>query len=1016
MNATAPSAFDQALLARIGGQRLAVGHSNPFWLTDPSEVWLVLRGQLDLHVVPLRDGAVIGPGRHLMTLRPGDLAFGGVVCALDPPAGIPGLREDLRAPDVQLGLRAIAAMGTELFRGDLAGISGEAFDLQTVDWVDRWAAALSAALVRGARPVATALLEADPDQPVAAGAVLAAHHGDVVWLTLQAGSARFLGDVDNPILPGMAPVPVAERSWITLPEDAVITATFSPQQLRDRALWTALAAHHARVARMLRRQFLADEAGAAAAWQARLAERGQAFAAGVGDIAAVLHQAGHTTPDDAAAPAWATAPAPSPDPLMAAFQAVGAAMRVRIATPSFDPEVAHSPLEEIARASGLNVREVALQDGWWRQDAGPLLGFRDGAGADPVALLPAGPHRYRLHDPAAGAEADRAVDAEVAATLRDRAFMLYRPLPPTLHRFVPLLRFGARGIGRDVTMLVAMGVLAALLALFAPIATGMLLETVLPRADQGLHHAIIGGLAAAALAGAAFAVVRDVAVVRIQGRMDGVIQAAIWSRLLSLPAPFFRAYTAGDLADRAMGVNQIREALSGAFTAAVLGGLASLSSLGLMFWFSTRMALAGSALVLLLAVVSVVVFRWQLPHLRHAQAVNGRLQGLIFQLMSGIAKLRASGAEARAFGRWAAAYADERGAIYRADRIAVVQSVLTAIFPLLSSAVIFSALVWGGFGDAPATGGIAPVRLGEFIAFNAAFGQFTAGVLGIVLALNTLALIVPLFERVTPILQAAREGDAGDAPPGTLSGEIRFADVSFRYQDSGPATIDRLSLNIAAGEYVAIVGASGSGKSTLIRLLLGFEQPEAGGIYLDGQDLAGLDLRAVRRQIGVVLQVGRPHPGSIFENIAGNAPFTTEDVWEAVRIAGLEPDIRAMPMGLQTVLSEGAQALSGGQRQRLLIARALIRRPRILIFDEATSALDNATQGIVKETLDGLNVTRIVIAHRLSTISDVHRILVMQNGQIVERGSYDALLRADGVFAALAKRQLSAGPTADGGR
>jgi ATP-binding cassette subfamily C protein len=1017
MSATAP-AFDEQLLARIGGQRLAVGHSNPFLLSDPSEVWLVLRGQLDLHVVPVRDGRAIGTGRHVLSLGPGDLAFGGVACPLQAPAG---LREALQAPGVELGLRAIATLGAELFRGDLRSIAGEAFDLQTVSWVDRWAAALSAALVRGARRVPTGLVEADPDVPVAAGAVLAAHHGDVVWVSLSAGSARFLGEAESPIRPGMMPVPVAEHSWISFEEPALASATFSPQQLRRGHLWPALAAHHQRVAAILRRQFLADEVASAGAWQSRLAERRRAFNAGITDIAAVLRPRGPRGGSPFEAPQDI-----SPDPLMAACQAVGQVLRARIVPPSFEPEQAHSPLEEIARASGLNLREVELRGQWWRQDAGPLLAFRAGDGAEPVALLPDGPRRYRLHDPAAGAAADRAVDADVAGGLRPRAVMLYRPLPYGLRRFGPLLRFGALGIAPDVTTMALMGVLAALLALFAPVATGALLESVLPNAQEALHHAIIAGLMAAALAGAVFTIVRDVAVVRIQGRMDGVVQSAIWSRLLSLPAPFFRGYTAGDLADRAMGVNRIREALSGAFTVALLGSLTSVSSLGLMVWYSPRLALAAGALLLVLAAVNLVVFRLQLPHLRHAQAVNGRLQGLVFQLMGGIAKLRASGAEARAFSRWARAYAEERSAIYRADRIGTVQAVLTEAFPPLASAVVFATMAWIGLGailpgvvaggaaaGGAGAGAAAPMGLGDFVAFNAAFGQLTAGVLGIVMALNTLLLVVPMFERITPILQAAAEGEAADGaagagamPPGTLTGEIRFADVDFRYQPDGPPTIDRLSLHIAAGEYVALVGASGSGKSTLIRLLLGFEQPESGGIYLDGLDLAGLDLRAVRRQIGIVLQHGRLQHGSIFENVVGNAPFTLDEAWKAVRLAGLEPDIRDMPMGLQTVLSEGAQALSGGQRQRLLIARALIRRPRILILDEATSALDNVTQKAVKTTLDRLNVTRIVIAHRLSTISDVHRIVVLDQGRIAETGSFTQLLARGGVFADLARRQL----------
>jgi ATP-binding cassette subfamily C protein len=272
---------------------------------------------------------------------------------------------------------------------------------------------------------------------------------------------------------------------------------------------------------------------------------------------------------------------------------------------------------------------------------------------------------------------------------------------------------------------------------------------------------------------------------------------------------------------------------------------------------------------------------------------------------------------------------------------------------------------------------------------------------------TSLLVIVPTYERLRPILQAAPEVEAGQAEPGELGGAIDVDRVSFRYHADGPLVLDDVSLHFRPGEFVALVGPSGSGKSTLLRLLLGFEAPVAGAILYDGRDLATLDVRAVRRQIGTVLQSGRLMTGDIFSNIVGASTLTVDDAWEAARMAGLDADIRAMPMGMHSVIGEGLSTLSGGQRQRLLIARAIVSRPRIIFFDEATSALDNRTQEIVSRSLESLAATRVVIAHRLSTVVNADRIYVLQNGRVVESGTYRELMQRRGVFADLARRQIA---------
>jgi ABC-type bacteriocin/lantibiotic exporter with double-glycine peptidase domain len=325
-------------------------------------------------------------------------------------------------------------------------------------------------------------------------------------------------------------------------------------------------------------------------------------------------------------------------------------------------------------------------------------------------------------------------------------------------------------------------------------------------------------------------------------------------------------------------------------------------------------------------------------------------------------------------------------------------AVFTAAYPVLASLVLFGVMALSLDPRPP---------IGALLAINAAFGQFVAAALALSEVLPALLLVVPAYERARPILRAAPEVETGQVAPGELSGAIAVDRVSFRYTADGPLVLDDVSLEFGPGEFVALVGASGSGKSTLLRLLLRFESPAAGAVFYDGHDLALLDARAVRRQIGTVLQSGRLMSGDILTNIVGASSLTVDDAWAAARMARLDEDIEAMPMGMHTIIGEGGSTLSGGQRQRLLIARAIVGRPRMVFFDEATSALDNRTQDVVTRSLEELAATRVVIAHRLSTVVNADRIYVLQNGRVVESGTYRQLMQQRGVFAGLARRQIA---------
>jgi ABC-type bacteriocin/lantibiotic exporter with double-glycine peptidase domain len=298
------------------------------------------------------------------------------------------------------------------------------------------------------------------------------------------------------------------------------------------------------------------------------------------------------------------------------------------------------------------------------------------------------------------------------------------------------------------------------------------------------------------------------------------------------------------------------------------------------------------------------------------------------------------------------------------------------------------------------------ISVADYMAFNYAFGMVSGAITALAAAIPQQARIAPLLEMVEPILKAEPETLSNKRQVTRLEGAIEVSSLSFRYDPNLPLVLDGMSFKIMPGEYVAIVGASGCGKSTLLRCLLGFEQPTSGAVFYDGQDLSAVDARSVRRNVGVVMQNGDLFAGDLFSNITIMNPHATiDEAWEAAELAGIADDIRKMPMGMQTLVSEGGRGVSGGQRQRLLIARAVCGKPRVLMLDEATSALDNVTQRHVSDALASLNCTRIVIAHRLSTIRHADRIIMLDGGHIVEDGSYDELVAQGGRFADLVARQ-----------
>lgn len=690
-------------------------------------------------------------------------------------------------------------------------------------------------------------------------------------------------------------------------------------------------------------------------------------------------------------------------PMVAALRVLGEVCGIQVVPPRvIDPAwTQEQTLRAIERSSHIRSRRVTLEGEWWKKDCGAILAFalQDGR---PQALLPQAGGRYLQLDPSSGAQIF--VDAPAARALQPFGYVFYRPFPEKIHRAIDLVRFSTRAMGHEVKVLLATFLAGALLGMFVPIATGVLFDTAIPDASRSLLFQMGLGLIVAALGKSLFDLLEAVVTTRISTAMNSVTQAAVWDRLLKLHPSFLRQYSTGDLVTRAMAISTIFRRLGVTGMRAIFGSLVSLINLALMFYYSWRLAvigLAAGALILMMTQVSGVAM---LRHLRPLQQLEGRLFGITVQLINGISKLRVSGTERFAFVYWGKRYSEQQKLNLTVQRLKDHVGALNQTIPTLATAMIFlvaGTTLLSSAGDSRLT-----LTPGDFLAFSAAFGVFISSVSFLSNTAVDMLHDLNLWRRSEPILAAQPEMDAGKSPPGSLEGAISISHVTFRYQNSGRLTLDDVTVEAKPGEFVAIVGPSGSGKSTLLRLLLGFETPASGTVRFDGQDLNGLDPLGVRRQLGVVLQSSNLMAGSIFENIAAGAAITLDQAWDAARRASIAPDIESFPMGMHTFISEGANNISMGQRQRLLIARALVFKPRILLFDEATSALDNRAQAVVSRSLDSLKVTRIVVAHRLSTIRNADRIYVMQAGRVVETGSFAELAAGNGLFSRMMARQV----------
>ena len=656
-------------------------------------------------------------------------------------------------------------------------------------------------------------------------------------------------------------------------------------------------------------------------------------------------------------------------------------------------------IRDIARASGLRVRNVLLQDRWWHKDSGPMLGFLEDK-RHPVALLRSHSGAYYIVDPRGGSKVR--VDEESVQGLSVDARMFAESLPTDVSRLWQIPRWAAGEVWADISFVILLALLITLLGMLVPQATAALVDVAIPEANLRMLLEIGLGLCAAVFGIAVLSVAQGIATVRFSIWVNAKAQSAIFCHVLLLTAPFFRRFTDGDLLDRLMAISEVSQEFNSTSIRSLLVGLTASLNLGLLFYYDPQLAAVVLGLGLVVLLFTVLGFVSIHKYQKVLLDLQGSFKGFVFEVTSAVGKIRLAGAGDRILGLWLKRYARQVSLRLKVQQIEDSVDTLNYSVPLAGLILVYAV---GGQSLIGSTAQASGLSLGIFLAFTTAMTTFLLGLTSLSTTALELLDMLAKFERIKPIIAAEKEIRIDAIDPGPLEGRVTLQDVSFGYDPKGPAILQNLNIDIRPGEFLALVGPSGCGKSTIFRLLVGFERPDAGRVLFDGQDLNQLDLGAVRSQLGCVLQSAEVSAGSIVENIAGSSRVGIDEIWRAAEDAGLAEDIEQMPMGIHTMISEGGGNISGGQKQRLLIARALVKNPRILLLDEATSALDNNTQATVTASLKRRNVTRIAIAHRLSTIQDADRIIVLKSGEVSEIGTFEALMEKSGLFASMMSKQ-----------
>ncbi len=967
-------------LAARSGIAVPCAGNLPVDLDDPDHVWFIDQGVVDLFLVEFSGGSEQAAPQHLLRREAGNL--------------LPGVAPDRQSEDgadTTLSLVAKGLPGTVLKRLPASALSGVR-PTELAGQIDAWLTDITDALSRFVSfpPRPTAL--AKPGRTQTSGPCTLSVRRGVVWVSEPSrGASLFMDMVDLADLAGEgardpAMLPLTRASWLTLFDEADLAGETTETLIQRGALLSALAGFHAvafKLERLNRRLAVVDDANLER-------ERTTSRHAAEGAARARLFNI-YDLPVDRDAEVDDRA---LPD----ALRMIGRHQGIDFSVPRhLGPSAPQVGLEDILDASGVRARRLQLkaEDQWWRGDSGAMLAFR-AEDARPVALLPGLFGRYREFDPV-GKRSVR-LTAERAEALAADAWMFYRPLPAGEVEPGDLLRIAMRGSAGELIRLLVAGLGGGVIKLLPAVALGFVANHAAGGASAGALYAVAVTLAGFGLLGALAHLFQSTAMMRIEGRSASRVEAAFWDRLMRLPSRQLNRHPAGDLAMSGMTFQHLRDGLQGLVADSLLSVVFLLPVFGVIFFLDATLGVVALAFSLVSMLVAVALGMRQIaPHGRMISATR-RVAGRLFQIVEGIAKLRVENAEGSAYAIWARDYRKQKRAEIELDALDGHARAFGAALPFIAGGALLFAVM--------ATQRNFPV--GDFLVTYTVFIAFQSAIARLGESFGPIAAALPAFEQMRPLLAAIPGSETGGEPVERLGGEILFDRVSFRYDPDGPLILDDVTIRVRPGEFVAIAGESGAGKSTLLRLALGIDKPSAGAVYYDGRDLRHLNLKQVRRKIGAVPQSVRLHPQDIWDNIvAHHEGATVDEVWKAARVAKIEGEIKAMPMGLMTMVGTSGSVLSGGESQRVTIARALTGGPSIMLLDEATNWLDNESQAEVMRNLAQLSSTRIVIAHRLSTLEQADCIHVMRAGKVVQSGSFDELMAVDGVFRELVRRQIA---------
>ena len=978
MRHTKPEYASIAELADRFGESVPCAGNLPVRLDDPDSVWFIDQGAVNLFLVEFKDGVEQAAPQHLLRRESGWL--------------LPGVAPDQRDDDEGNTLSIIAkGLQGAILKRLPASLLSRVHPAELAEQTDTWLTAITETLSRFANPLPrpTALAEPGLTQTLVPS-TLSVRRG-VVWISEPPlGASLFMGIIDPAELeeagdPREAVIPLTRTSWLSLFDEATLTGESTEALAEQGMLLPALASFHAlafSLERLNRRLVVVDDVNL---------ERAQTTSRRKAEKAARQRLFNiYDLPVDRDAGIEETA-------LADALQLIGRREGIDFKIPARSG-LSDTPVSllDILDASDLRARRVRFkaEGDWWRGDSNAMLAFRAEDGR-PVALLPGKFGRYREVDPVS--KRSLRVTAERAGALGGEAWVFYRPLPSREVEPADLLKIALHGSAADLARLVIAGLLGGMIKLLPALALGFVANEISAGGSAGALYAVAVAVAAFGLLGALLHMLQSTAMMRLEGRSASRVEAAFWDRLMRLPPGILHRHPAGDLAMSGMTFQNLRDGLRGVIANSFVSIIFLLPVFGVIFFYDATLGLITLVFSLASLLVAIVLgLRQVSPYGRMIGAAR-RVAGRLFQIVGGIPKLRMDNAEGSAYAIWARDYREQKRAELELGALEGHSRAFGAALPFLAGGVLLFAVA-----------GDRNLPVGDFLVVYTVFIVFQSAVARLGESFGAVAAMRPAFGQLRPLLSAVPETVTEGEPVEYLGGEILFDRISFRYDPDGPLILDDVTIQARPGEFVAIAGESGAGKSTLFRLALGIDWPTAGAVYYDGRDLRHLNLKQVRRKIGAVPQSVGLHPHDLWDNLVSHHDAVeVEEVWSAARTAEVEAQIKDMPMGMMTMVGASGSVLSGGESQRITIARSVIGSPRIMLLDEATNWLDNESQARVMRNLAALTSTRLVIAHRLSTLEQADRIYVLQDGKVVQSGSFEELKEVDGVFKELIKRQIA---------